>query len=64
MNPIQAQEKTSFDVRSVMDILYGEESRSTDGAFICADDGKQKALKAEVIQLPEEEKNYSSFWRK
>lgn len=41
----------SFDIRSVMDILYGEEYKNTDGTFICADDGKQKALKAEVIQL-------------
>lgn len=64
MNSTQTERKVSYDVRSVMDILYGEESDNTNGAFVCANDGKQAAQEDEVIQLPRENRDYSTFWRK
>lgn len=63
MNITQAGKKVSFDVRSVMDILYGEGAADTDGAFICANDGKKRAQDGEVIHLSNEE-DYSTFWTK
>lgn len=54
----------SFDVKSVMDILYGEESVNPDGAFICANDGKKIARDEEIIHLPKENRDYSTFWIK
>lgn len=54
----------SIDVKSIMDLIYGESSNCTDIRFVYADEGKQIAQEDEVIQLPEKDKNYSSFWRK
>lgn len=64
MNITRTGKKVSFDVRSVMDILYGEGAANTDGAFICANDGKRRAQDGEVIYLSDEEEDYSTFWIK
>lgn len=54
----------SFDVRSVMDILYGGGSDDTSGKFVCASDGKPATREGEVVRNSENTKDYSSFWRK
>lgn len=54
----------SFDVKSIMDVLYDESSSRTDSRFVFAEEGKQIAERDEVIHLDKEEKDYSSFWRK
>lgn len=64
MNITETEKTVSFDVKSVMDILYGEEPNNTIGTFVCANDGKQAAGKDEVIHLPKENRDYSTFWRK
>ena len=57
-------EKISFDVKSIMDVMYGESSSShIDSRFIFADEGKQKLQEGEQIHLSEKDKGHSSFWR-
>lgn len=54
----------SFDVGSVMDILYGERSGGNVGQFICGADGKKVIREGEVIRDPEKPRDYTTFWRK
>lgn len=61
---IRTTENESFDVRSVMDILYGERSDGSGGQFICGADGKKAIREGEVIRYSEDNKDYTSFWRK
>lgn len=56
-------EKISFDVKSIMDVIYGEGSSRIDSRFIFSDEGKQKLQEGEQIHLSEKDKNHSSFWR-
>lgn len=53
----------SFDVESVMDILYGESPSSKYSQFISGDDGKKKIRDGEVIRNSEKDRDYTSFWR-
>lgn len=53
----------SFDVDSVMDILYDDRSESSDGQFICGADGKKAIRESEVIRN-KNNNDYTSFWRK
>lgn len=64
MNRIQTETQAPFEIRSVMDILYGEGSRDMDGAFICANDGKKRAQDNELIHLSDKDIDYSTFWSK
>lgn len=55
--------KKSFDVKSIMDVLYDEGSSRTDSRFVYAEDGKQILQEDEVIHLDKKDRDYSSFWR-
>lgn len=61
---IRTMENESFEVTTVMDILYGERSDGSDGQFICGDDGKMAIQEGEVIRNAEDNHNYTSFWTK
>ena len=54
----------SIDVKSIMDMLYGESSKRVDSRFIFAHEGNKVAQEDEVIHLPKKDKDYSSFYGK
>ncbi|MDE5830356.1 MAG: hypothetical protein K2H53_01340 [Clostridia bacterium] len=56
--------KKSFEIDSVMDILYGEESSDRYSQFVSGDEGKQQAQEDEVIHISEKDMDYTSFYRK
>lgn len=59
---VKSKQNESFDVRSVMDILYGEKSKSS-GGFIRGTDGKKAIQECEIIRN-DNNNGYTSFWRK
>lgn len=54
----------SFDVRSVMDVIYGENSTNKCSMFVRGSEGKRKAQECEVIRDTKDDKNYTTFWEK
>lgn len=68
---MENKEKT-FDVDTIMDILYGEYTDPWENkGFVCAADGKKVISEGEIIRNNPEEENsltrkrdYNSFWRK
>lgn len=56
------EKKISFDVNSVMNVLYNDPIHK-DSRFIFADEGKKKLREGEYINSSKKDRNYSSFWK-
>lgn len=59
-----ARVNESFDVESVMNIIYGESSESKYSTFICGRDGKKAVREGEVITNKDKDRDYTTFWRR
>lgn len=60
----EMEDERTYDVGSVMDILYGGSPGRKYSKFVCGSDGKKTIQECEIVCNTEDNKKYPTFWRK